>query len=110
MFGKNPDPKKIQDMMKKLNINVDQIEAEEVIIKQKGRNIIISNPEVMVTNMMGRDIYQISGEVSESEQVSEHDIQIVMEKTGKDRDAVVKKLEELDNDLARAIMELKESD
>ncbi len=107
MFGK-PDPKKIEQMMKKLNINVNQIEAEEVIIKQKNKNIIISNPEVMVTNMMGRDIYQISGEISESEQISEQDIQMVIEKTGKDRDTVIKKLEELNNDLVRAIMELKE--
>mgnify|MGYP001588339120 CR=1 FL=1 len=103
-----PDPKKIEQMMKKLNINVNQIEAEEVIIKQKNKNIIISNPEVMVTNMMGRDIYQISGEISESEQISEQDIQMVIEKTGKDRDTVIKKLEELNNDLVRAIMELKE--
>ena len=107
MFGK-PDPKKIEQMMKKLNINVNQIEADEVIIKQKNKNIIISNPEVMVTNMMGRDIYQISGEISESEQISEQDIQMVIEKTGKDRDTVIKKLEELNNDLVRAIMELKE--
>ena len=107
MFGKKPDPKKVQDMMKKLNINVNQIEAEEVIIKQKNKNIIISNPEVMVTNMMGKDIYQVSGEISESEQINEQDIKTVMEKTGKTRETVVKKLEELDNDLARAIMELK---
>ncbi len=110
MLGRKPDPKKIQDMMKKLNINVNQIEAEEVIIRQKDKNIIISKPEVMVTNMMGKDIYQISGEISESENISEHDIQMVMEKTGKDRDTVVKKLEELNSDLARAIMELKEEE
>ena len=110
MFGNKPDPKKIQDMMKKLNINVNQIEAEEVIIKQKNKNIIISNPEVMVTNMMGKDIYQISGEISESEQINEQDIKTVMEKTGKARKTVVKKLEELDSDLARAIIELKESE
>jgi alpha-NAC-related protein len=110
MFGHKPDPKKIQEMMKKMNINVNQIEAEEVIIKQKGKNIIISQPEIMVTNMMGKDIYQISGEISESENISEHDIEMVMEKTGKDRDTVVRKLEELNNDLARAIMELREQE
>lgn len=106
MFGKM-DPKKIQEMMKKLNMNVQQIDAEEVIIKTKNKNIVISKPEVMIANMMGKDVYQISGEVSESESISEKDIEMVMEKTGKDRDVVVKKLEELNNDLARAIIELK---
>lgn len=107
MFGK-PDPKKMEKMMKKLNLNVQQVEADVVVIKTKEKNIIISKPDVMIAKLMGRDVYQITGEVSESYRVSEEDIQIVMEKTGKDRDAVVKKLEELNNDLAKAILELRE--
>ena len=106
MLG-NMNPKKIQEMMKKLNMNVQELEAEEVIIKTKKKNIIISKPEVMIADMMGKEVYQISGEVSEADIISDKDIEMVMEKTGKDRDIVVKKLEELDNDLARAIMELK---
>lgn len=106
MLGKM-DPKKIQQMMKKLNLNVEQVDAEEVIIKTKTKTIIISNPEVMIADMMGKEVYQISGEVSEAELIDEKDIQMVMEKTGKDRNEVVKKLEELNNDLARAIIELK---
>ena len=108
LFGK-PDPKKIQQLMKKMNMNVREIKAEEVIIKCKDKNIIISNPEIMIADMMGKEMYQIAGEVSESEQVKEEDIKMVMEKTGKDRKTVVKKLEELNNDLARAIMELKQT-
>jgi len=110
MFGGKPDPKKIEKLMKKMNMNVNNVEAEMVVIKGKGKNIVISRPEIMVVNMMGRDVYQISGEVSESNRMSEEDIQMVMEKTGKDRETVVKKLEELNNDLARAIIELKEAE
>ena len=106
MLGKM-DPKKIQQMMKKLNLNVEQVDAEEVIIKTKTKTIIISNPEVMIADMMGKEVYQISGEVSEAEIIDEKDIQMVMEKTGKNRNEVVNKLEELNNDLARAIIELK---
>jgi NACalpha-BTF3-like transcription factor len=87
---------------------VQQVEAEVVVIKSRGKNIIISKPEIMIAKLMGRDVYQITGEVSESYPMSEEDIQMVMDKTGKDRNTVVKKLEELNNDLARAIMELKE--
>ena len=107
MLGR-PDPKKIEQMMKKLNMKVQQIPAEMVIIKTKEKNIVISRPEIMLADMMGREVYQISGEVSESAVASEDDVRIVMDKTGKDRDTVVKKLEELNNDLAKAIMELKE--
>jgi nascent polypeptide-associated complex subunit alpha len=101
------DPKKIQQMMKKLNLNVQEIPADVVIIKSKGKQIIISKPEVMLADMMGREVYQISGEVTESVPMSEEDVQMVMEKTGHDRETVVKKLEELNNDLAKAIVELK---
>lgn len=107
MLGK-PDPKKMEKLMKKLNLNVQQVEAEVVVIKSKGKNIIISKPEIMIAKLMGRDVYQITGEVSESVPVSEDDIQMVMDKTGKDRNTVVRKLEELNNDLAKAILELRE--
>jgi len=89
-------------------MKVRQVPAEKVVIKSKEKTIIISNPEVMVTDMVGREVYQITGEVSESVPVSEDDIQMVMGKTGKPRKTVVKKLEELDNDLVKATMELKE--
>ncbi len=107
MLGMNMDPKKMQQLMKKLNINVQQIPAEEVIIKCKDKDIVIKKPEVMLADMMGRDVYQITGDVTEASAVSEEDIQMVMEQTGKDRKTVTEKLEELDHDLARAIMELK---
>jgi alpha-NAC-related protein len=106
----NMDDKKVQQLLKKLNLNVEGIEAEEVVIKTKTKNIIISKPQVMIADMMGKEVYQITGEVSESEILNEKDIEMVMEKTGKDRDAVVKKLEELNNDLARAIIELKKKE
>jgi nascent polypeptide-associated complex subunit alpha len=106
MFGK-PSPDKIEKMMKKLNLNVRQVEADVVIIKGKNKHIVISKPDIMIADMMGREVYQITGDVSESMPISEEDIQMVMDKTGKSRETVVKKLEELDNDLAKAIMELK---
>ena len=107
MFGN--DPKKLHEMMRKLNMNIQEIPAEVVVIKSKNKQIIISNPEVMLANMMGKDVYQITGVVSESVPVSEEDILLVMEQTGKDRDIVLAKLEELNNDLAKAIVELKEA-
>lgn len=109
MFGGKPDPKKIEGIMKKLNMKVQELPADLVTIKAKDKTIIISNPQIMIADMMGREMYQISGDVSESFPVNEDDVRMVMDKTGHDRDTVVKKLEELDNDLARAIVELKDA-
>lgn len=106
-FPGKMDPKKVKEMMKKLNMNVREVRAEEVVIKCKKKNIVISQPEIMIADMMGKEVYQISGVVSESDQISEKDIKMVMQKTGKSRETVVKKLEELNNDLAKAILELK---
>ena len=111
MFGMGSmDPKKMEKMMKKLNMNVRKIDAKEVVIKQDGKDTIISNPDVMIVNMSGRDVFQITGEISEKttkKAVSEEDVKLVMGQTGKPHDEVVKKLEELDNDLAKAIKDLK---
>ncbi|MFH0832178.1 MAG: nascent polypeptide-associated complex protein [Candidatus Aenigmatarchaeota archaeon] len=106
MFG-NTNPKKMQEILKKMNMNVREVRAEEVIIRCKDKNIIISKPEIMIADMLGKEVYQITGEVSESSNMSEKDIALVMEKTGKDRETVVKKLEELNNDIVNAIIELK---
>ena len=103
MFGK--DPKKVEQMMKKLNITTRQVEATEVVIRAKDGNIVIESPEVMIMNMMGRDVYQITGKPKK--RPKDEDVKMVMEHTGKDKATVEKKLEELNNDLAKAIMELK---
>ena len=108
MFGR--DPKDLEKVMRKLNMNIQQVPADIVVIKSANKQIIISNPEVMLANMMGKEVYQITGEVSESVPVSEEDVKMVMDSTGKDRDTVVKMLEVLNNDLAKAILELKEKD
>jgi len=98
---------RIEKMMKKMGIKTEMIDAEEVIIKCKDKKIIIEKPTVMLTNVMGQDAYQVTGSVRVIS-VNEDDIKMVMEKTGKSREEVVAKLEELNNDLARAIIELKE--
>lgn len=94
--------------MKQLGMKVEEIPADEVIIKCGGFQIKITDPEVAVMNVMGRNVYQVTGkEKREAIEPKEEDIKLVMEKTGKDRKTVVEKLKELNNDLARAILELK---
>ena len=106
MFG-SVDPKKLEKLMKRMNIQTETIKAIKVTIETEESNIIITNPEVMVADIMGRRTYQITGNESVEPRVRDEDVKLVMEKTGRSKDDVVKKLKELNNDIARAIIELK---
>ncbi len=99
-------------MMKKLmkQLNMKEIEATEVIIKTPEKNIVIKNPAVQQMKMSGQDVFQVSGEVIEEEEgvieVSEEDIKLIMEKTGKSRNKVMDALAETEGDIAGAILKL----
>lgn len=103
------NPKKMQAVMKQMGISQDEILASKVIIeKTDGNKIVISNPSVTKMNIQGQDMFQIQGEVGEESipvGVSEEDIKIVMEKTGKSEQEAKEALEKT-GDLTDAIMQL----
>lgn len=109
-LGAKLTQKQVEKMMKKMNIQEQTIPAEEVIIKTRDKKIVIENPDVRLINMMGNNVYQVAGEVREESNLKEEDVSLVMEKTGRPRDEVVSKLQELNNDLAKAIMELQKKE
>ena len=106
MFG-NIDPKKLEKMMKRMNIKTKEIPAIKVTIETENKIITITNPEVMIADIMNKRTYQITGNESVEDKIHEEDIKMVMDKTGRDREDVVKKLKELNNDIARSIIELR---
>lgn len=101
--------KQIEKMAKKMGMQMQEIDAEEVIIRTSDKEIVISNPSVSRVNMMGQDTFQISGEVSErsKEKFSQEDVDVVKEKTGASEDEIRRVLEET-GDLAEAIIKLSE--
>lgn len=104
------NPKKMQAMMSQLGIKQKEIDAEEVIIKGKDKTIVIKNPSVSTINFSGQEMFQISGDVHESEkETSEEDIDTVAKQTGADREKARKALEKNKGDLAAAIIELKKA-
>ncbi len=103
----NIDPKKMEKIMKRMNIKTEEVPAIKVVIETENKTITITKPQVMIADIMGRRTYQITGNESVEDKINEDDVKLVMEKTGKERDNVVKKLKELNNDIARAIIELK---
>lgn len=127
------DAKKMQDMMKKMGMSQQQIDADRVIIEKSDNQgkIIIENPSVIKINMQGQENFQISGDVTETEgeeneeqeieeaeeqkseeqeniEEIEQDIKTIMEKTGKDKAEVALCLEKNNGDIAQTIIELSE--
>ncbi len=97
----------LKKAMKRMGVKQDEIEAEEVIIKTKDKDIVISNPSVVKVEMMGQESFQISGEVREKSSISEEDIETVMEKAGVSKEKARNALEKTGGDLAEAILSLK---
>lgn len=102
------NPAQMQKMMKQMGMQMEDIDAKEVIIKCDDFQLRFKNPQVVLANIMGRAVYQVSGdEIREDIESREDDIKMVMEQTGADKETVEKTLKDLNNDLAKAIMELK---
>ncbi len=102
------NPKKMQQMMKQMGMDQEEIDASRVIIeKTDGNKTIINNPSVVKISVQGQDTFQISGEVSEEQGNSEEDIKIIIEKTGCTEEQAKETLKET-GDLADAILKLSE--
>jgi nascent polypeptide-associated complex subunit alpha len=104
------NPKQMEKMAKQLGMKMEQIDAEQVIIKlQAGGEIVIDNPQVSKINVMGQDTFQITGDITEKdeEESDEDDVEIVAEKAGVSQDEARRVLDET-NDIAEAILKLKE--
>jgi nascent polypeptide-associated complex subunit alpha len=118
------NPKKMQAMMKQMGINQDEIPASKVTIETEEGNIIINEPSVTKIDMQGQVSYQISGDVSESEETTQgesdsqeetqeekeqkrqEDIKTIMEKINCLEDEAKLALDEADGDLTEALLKL----
>ena len=103
------NPKQMEKMAKQLGMKMEQIDAEQVVIKlQAGGEIVIDNPQVSRINVMGQDTFQITGDITEKdEDDDEGDVEMVAEKAGVSHDEAKRVLDDT-NDIAEAILKLKE--
>lgn len=113
--GMNMNSRQMKQAMKKMGISQDQLEATQVIIRLPDRDLIIDNPEVSKVNMMGQETFQVVGEAREVErdfsvEISEEDIDAVVEQTNVSREDAKLAIEESNGDLASAIMKLSSED
>ena len=100
-------------MMQRMGISVKEVAAQQVIIKCADKDIIIDNPQVVITKVQGQDMFQISGDVREESggevklEISADDIKLVAEQAKVSEVKAKAALEKSGGDLAQAIMDLK---
>ena len=59
------NPRMMKKLQKQLQSATEEIDATEVIIRTKDKELYFSNPSVSAMNMMGQQSYQIVGEPEE---------------------------------------------
>lgn len=110
MFG-GVNPGQMKAMMKQMGIKQEEIEALRVVIEKEDSRIIIEPASVQKITMHGQESWQIAGDVREETKetgISEEDIVIVADKTGKSKEEAKKALDEVNGDIAEAIVKLSE--
>ncbi len=103
------NPRKAAQMMRKLGIQQQEIDAEEVIIKTADKELIIRNPQVSKVNVMGQETIQIIGDIEEHKRkpkINEEDISTVMQQTGCSKEDAIEAIKNNDYNLAAAILAL----
>jgi nascent polypeptide-associated complex subunit alpha len=101
-------PKKLQQMMKQMGIDVEQLEnVEKVIIQFSDKELIFEDVTVTVMTAQGTKNYQISGEPIERTRLKEEDVQLVTEQAGVSEHDAREALATAGGDLAEAILKLK---
>ncbi len=95
--------------MKRMMQGMKQLEADEVIIKQADKTLVIKNPQVTKIDIMGQESYQIIGKAQEivEEGIKEEDVEMVAEQTGATQEEAKNALESSKGDIAEAILSLK---
>lgn len=114
------NPQKMKQMMSQMGIDMDQlgmamdeIDAEEVIIRTADEELYFEAPEVSMIEAQGQSTYQIIGSPTSRDQsggeetlFSDDDVAIVAERSGATEEEAIEALEDNDGDLAAAIASL----
>jgi nascent polypeptide-associated complex subunit alpha len=111
------NPREQRRMMQRMGMNMDSMpDVEQVIIRTNSKEIVVDQPEVAILEMQGQKIFQvIGGKVTEREPqstvadapkvaVSEEDVKLVADQTGRSLEEARNALEECEGDLAKAIL------
>ncbi len=100
------NPRQMKKLMKQMGMEMEELEAKEVVIKLADSEIIIENPKVSVVTAMNQKTYQITGTEKVAQGILADDIKLVAAQANVGEEEARKALEEARGDLAQAILKL----
>ncbi|SEH12570.1 Nascent polypeptide associated complex NAC [Natronorubrum sediminis] len=128
MFGGGGglNPRKMEQMMEQMGIDVEDIDAEEVIIRTDEYDLVFNDAEVTKMDARGQETYQVIGSPEQVESgaagsaggtggdadadaggaIPDDDVELVAARTGVSEDDARAALEDVDGDLAAAVESL----
>ncbi|APX95303.1 nascent polypeptide-associated complex protein [Natronorubrum daqingense] len=128
MFGGGGglNPRKMEQMMEQMGIDVEDIDAEEVIIRTDEYDLVFNDAEVTKMDARGQETYQVIGSPEQVESgaaggaggaggdedadaggaIPDDDVELVAARTGASEDDARAALEDVDGDLAAAVESL----
>ena len=124
--GGGLDPQKMQQMMEQMGIDMDEFDAERVVIDlADGNRLVFEGPDVTKMEARGQSTYMVVGEpdrqesageppeldeaetgADEEPEIPEDDVDLVATRTGASAEDAREALEAEDGDLAAAIARL----
>ena len=110
MLPGNINPRQMKAMMKKLGMNVEQIEdVQSIVIKTPKGNWIFDSAEVSAMTMQGATTYQVVGEPRfepVATEIPKEDVTMVAGQAHVSEDKAKEALVATNGDIAEAIMKL----
>ncbi|QRV16237.1 nascent polypeptide-associated complex protein [Haloterrigena salifodinae] len=120
--GGGLNPRKMEQMMQQMGIDVEDIDAEEVIIRTDEYDLVFNDAEVTKMDARGEETYQIIGSPEQVESgaagasagadedagaaIPDEDVELVATRAGVSEDEAREALEAVDGDLAAAVERL----
>ncbi|EMA51844.1 nascent polypeptide-associated complex protein [Halococcus thailandensis] len=128
MFGGGGglNPRKMQQMMKQMGIDIEEIDAEEIVIRTGDEELVFDDAEVQRMDAQGQATYTITGEPetrsaddeaiplgegdddaeSGTDRIPDSDVDIVAQRTDASPEEAREALDAEDGDLAAAVSRL----
>ena len=124
------NPRKMQQMMEQMGIDVTELDVEEVVIKTSEEDLVFSDAQVTRMDAQGQQTYQVVGEPESREStasgstgsaaelesgdesdgsdagIPDDDVELVAQRAGVGSETAREALEATDGDLAAAIARL----
>ncbi|MFD1563676.1 nascent polypeptide-associated complex protein [Haloarchaeobius amylolyticus] len=119
--GGGLNPRKMEQMMKQMGIDVEDIDAEEVIIRTAEHDLVFNDAEVTKMDARGQETYQVIGSPEKVEagsagsgeadddagsSIPDDDVELVAMRADVGEDEAREALEATDGDLAAAVESL----